>query len=302
MSSTPSVNLNTIYLNKHERLPWTIADVWLSLEYLNPAEMTDGHSCHASRTNMSFSLKANIAALFRSKDLVNKCSEAVKTNWSYHQNSFIFPATALFNSLSTKRGHYCDLCSCCLLSYWWCPPTRPRVCPQLSALVEYNNTYFSICICSVFIYSIYLYMNWTRSTLHIDKKKSTLLASITISLLICFYLEMLAILKIMGPLWKVSNPVSRNGNEKLIVKVCSQFILWLSMSHIRTRLTLHWLQCTHTVNVNLPLFVRDSARITTAGRHFCSLNSPCTVIVYITLSYSCFSWRDIACKTHKNIS
>lgn len=75
--------------------------------------MTDDRGSHRSHTDMSFFVKASVAGLCKSKDLVNKCSEAVKINCSYQPNSFISSATALFNSLSTKKGHYTILSSLC---------------------------------------------------------------------------------------------------------------------------------------------------------------------------------------------
>ena len=105
MSSLPSLHINsTCCVRHHKPLLWTVADVWLSLEYLNPAEMTDDRGCHRSHTDMSLFVKASVAGLCKSKDLVNKCSEAVKINCSYHANSFISSATDLFNYLSTKRA------------------------------------------------------------------------------------------------------------------------------------------------------------------------------------------------------
>lgn len=117
--------LITYVVRHHEPLPWTASDVWVSLEYLNPAEMTDDHGCHRSHTDMSFLVKARIAALCKSKDLVNKCSEAVKINCSYHPNSFISSATDLFNSLSTKGALYHSNQSLCIFTLMvptnWCP-------------------------------------------------------------------------------------------------------------------------------------------------------------------------------------
>lgn len=75
--------------------------MWVSGEGLNPAEMTDDWVCHGSRTDMSLFVKASAAGLCKSKDLVNKCSEALKINFSFHQNSFIFLAADLFNYIST---------------------------------------------------------------------------------------------------------------------------------------------------------------------------------------------------------
>ena len=75
----------------------------MRLSILNPAEMTDDHGCYRSRTDMSFLVKADIAALCKSYDLVNKCSEAVKIDCPYHTNSFICSASDVFNRLSTKR-------------------------------------------------------------------------------------------------------------------------------------------------------------------------------------------------------
>lgn len=54
--------------------------------------------------DVSFLVKASVASLCKSKDLVNKCSEALKINRSYHPNSFISSASDICNSLSTKRG------------------------------------------------------------------------------------------------------------------------------------------------------------------------------------------------------
>lgn len=64
--------------------------------------MTDDHSCHRSRSGMYFLLNQVLQAFCESKDLVNKCSEAVKINCSYHPNSFISSATHSFNYISRK--------------------------------------------------------------------------------------------------------------------------------------------------------------------------------------------------------
>lgn len=66
--------------------------------------MTDDHSCSRSHIDMSFLVKTMLQPFCKSKDLVNKCSEAVKINCSHPPKSFISSVTDLFNSLSTKRG------------------------------------------------------------------------------------------------------------------------------------------------------------------------------------------------------
>lgn len=66
---------------------------------------------------MSLFVKASVAGLCKSKDLVNKCSEALKTNGSYHPNSFISSAADLFNSLSFQKGHYGIVSSRCAFSH-----------------------------------------------------------------------------------------------------------------------------------------------------------------------------------------
>lgn len=104
MRLLPSMCINSPVVPWHHTpLPSTVPDVWVFLEYLNPAEMTDGHGCRRSLTDMSFLVEASHAGLRKSKDLVNKCSEAVKMNCSYHPNSFISLANDLFNSLCTQR-------------------------------------------------------------------------------------------------------------------------------------------------------------------------------------------------------
>lgn len=73
----------------------------VSGEGLQPAEMTDDWLCRASRTDMSLFVKAGAAGLRKSKDLANKCSEALKIDFPSHRNSFIFLAADLFNYIST---------------------------------------------------------------------------------------------------------------------------------------------------------------------------------------------------------
>lgn len=75
--------------------------MWVSGEGLNPAEMTDDWLCHGSHTDMSLFVKAGTAGLRKSKDLANKCSEALKIDFPSHRNSFIFLAADLFNYIST---------------------------------------------------------------------------------------------------------------------------------------------------------------------------------------------------------
>lgn len=99
-------------VRQHRPQPWTVSDVPLSLVHSNPADVTDDHGRHRSHTDMSFLVKANIAALCKSWDLVNKCSEAVKINCPHHANSFISSAADIFNSLSTKRGIRCFRAAC----------------------------------------------------------------------------------------------------------------------------------------------------------------------------------------------